>query len=142
MSWLARTCLLLPALAFPAAAGAAERSLTVVATAYNSLPGQTQGDPRVAAWGDVLVPGMRSVAVSPDLLKLGLRRGVRVRIDGLRGEFVVLDKMPARWRRRIDLYMGVDEAAALAWGRRTVTLRFDPERVLELPRPVRASARR
>lgn len=142
MSWLARTCLLLPALVLPAAAEAGERSLTVVATAYNSLPGQTQGDPRVAAWGDVLVPGMRTVAVSPDLLKLGLRRGVRVRIDGLRGEFVVLDKMPARWRRRIDLYMGTDEAAALAWGRRTVTIRFDPERAKTLPRPVRASARR
>jgi 3D (Asp-Asp-Asp) domain-containing protein len=142
MAWLARACLLLPALVFPAAIEAAERSLTVVATAYNSLPGQTQGDPRVAAWGDVLVPGMRTVAVSPDLVKLGLRRGTRVRIDGLRGEFVVLDKMPARWRRRIDLYMGVDETAALAWGRRTVTIRFDPERVETLPRPVRATARR
>jgi 3D (Asp-Asp-Asp) domain-containing protein len=141
MSRLARACLLTLLLA-PAGAGGAERSLTVVATAYNSLPGQTHGDPRVAAWGDVLVPGVRSVAVSPDLLKLGLRRGVRVRIDGLRGEFVVLDKMPARWHRRIDLYMGTDEAAALAWGRRRVTIRFDPDLVQALPRPVRATARR
>ena len=134
MSWLARACLLLPVLFVAATAEGGERALAVVATAYNSLPGQTQGDPRVAAWGDVLVPGMRAVAVSPDLLRLGLRRGVRVRIDGLRGEFVVLDKMPPRWRRRIDLYLGTDEAAALAWGRRTVTIRFDPERVEALPR--------
>ena len=141
MSRLARACLLTLLLA-PAGAGGAERSLAVVATAYNSLPGQTHGDPRVAAWGDVLVPGVRGVAVSPDLLKLGLRRGVRVRIDGLRGEFVVLDKMPARWQRRIDLYMGTDEAAALAWGRRKVTIRFDPELVQALPNPARASARR
>lgn len=141
MSRLARACLL-PLLLVPAGAGGAERSLVVVATAYNSLPGQTHGGPRVAAWGDVLVPGMRCVAVSPDLLKLGLRRGVRVRIDGLLGEFVVLDKMPKRWQRRIDLYMGTDEAAALAWGRRRVTIRFDPDRAQELPRPVRASARR
>ena len=118
------------------------RAMTVTATAYNSLPGQTHGDPRVAAWGDVLVPGLRSVAVSPDLLKLGLRRGVRVRIDGLRGEFVVLDKMPARWQRRIDLYMGTDEAAALAWGRRKVTIRFDPQRAQPPPRPAGATARR
>jgi 3D (Asp-Asp-Asp) domain-containing protein len=141
MSRLARACLL-PLLLAPAGAGGGERSLVVVATAYNSLPGQTHGDPRVAAWGDVLVPGLRSVAVSPDLLKLGLRRGVRVRIDGLRGEFVVLDKMPARWQRRIDLYMGTDEAAALAWGRRKVTIHFDPQRVQPLPRPAGATARR
>ena len=139
---IARAWCLLPVLLVPALAEGAERSLAVVATAYNSLPGQTHGDPRVAAWGDVLVPGLRSVAVSPDLLGLGLRRGVRVRIDGLRGEFVVLDKMPARWRRRIDLYMGTDEAAALAWGRRRVTIRFDPERAQTLPRPVGARARR
>jgi 3D (Asp-Asp-Asp) domain-containing protein len=137
MSRLARACLLALLLA-PTGAGGVESSLAVVATAYNSLPGQT----RPAAWGDVLVPGMRSVAVSPDLLKLGLRRGVRVRIDGLPGEFVVLDKMPARWQRRIDLYMGTDEAAARAWGRRTVTIRFDPERVQALPPPAGASARR
>ena len=141
MSWLARACLL-PVLLAPAGALGAERSLTVTATAYNSLPGQTHGDPRVAAWGDVLVPGLRSVAVSPDLLKLGLRRGVRVRIDGLRGEFVVLDKMPARWQRRIDLYMGTDETVALAWGRRKVTIRFDPQRAQPPPRPAGATARR
>jgi 3D (Asp-Asp-Asp) domain-containing protein len=129
---------LLAALLLPALAEGAERSIDVVATAYNSLPGQTQGDPRVAAWGDVLVPGVRAVAVSPDLVELGLRRGVRVRIDGLRGEFVVLDRMPARWRRRIDLYMGTDEAAALAWGRRRVTIRFHPEEVAPLPRRISA----
>ncbi len=140
MSRLARACLL-PLLLAPAGAGGGERSLVVVATAYNSLPGQTHGDPRVAAWGDLLVPGTRSVAVSPDLLKLGLRRGVRVRIGGVPGEFVVLDKMPARWRRRIDLYMGTDEAAARAWGRRRVTIRFDPERLASLPRPVSVSKR-
>lgn len=139
MPRLARAVLLLPVLLAPAAAEGAERSLVVTATAYNSLPGQTHGDPRVAAWGDVLLPGVRSIAVSPDLVKLGLRRGVRVRIDGLRGEFVVLDRMPSRWRRKIDLYMGADEEAALAWGRRTVRIRFDPERVAPLPR--RSSAR-
>jgi 3D (Asp-Asp-Asp) domain-containing protein len=121
MSRLARACLLALLLA-PAGAGGAERSLAVVATAYNSLPGQTHGDPRAAAWGDVLVPGMRSVAVSFDLLELGLRRGATVRIAGLPGEWVVLDRMPSRWTRRIDLYMGRDVDAARAFGRREVQI--------------------
>jgi 3D (Asp-Asp-Asp) domain-containing protein len=47
---------------------------------------------------------------------------VRVRIAGLPGEWVVLDKMPARWQRRIDLYMGRDVDAARAFGRRGVQI--------------------
>lgn len=102
------------------------RTLIVQASAYNSLPGQTQGDPNVAAWGDVLTPGLRAIAVSRDLLELGLVRGVRVRIQGLPGEYVVLDKMAKRWRRKIDIYMGVDREAALAWGVREVSIRWAP----------------
>ena len=33
---------------------------------------------------------------------------------------------PQRWKRRIDLYMGVDKQAALEWGRRPVTIRWLP----------------
>ena len=98
------------------------RELTVTATAYNSVPEQTHGDPHDGAWGDRLVHGTRAIAVSRDLLKLGLRRGVRVRIDGVPGEWVVLDRMPSRWTRRIDLYMGRDVAAALAFGKREVQI--------------------
>ncbi|MEL7061290.1 MAG: hypothetical protein AAGN46_14805 [Acidobacteriota bacterium] len=99
------------------------RTLRLDSTAYNSLPGQTQGDPTVAAWGDPLYPGLRAVAVSRDLLDDGLvRRGTRLRIDGLDGEWVVLDKMHRRHRRRIDLYLGEDVDAARAWGRREVTV--------------------
>jgi len=93
-----------------------EGPLLVTISAYNSLPGQTHGDPTLAAWGDVLRPGMKSVAVSRDLIALGLTRGARVRIEGLPGEYVVLDKMARRWTRRVDLYMGEDVAAARAWG--------------------------
>ena len=100
--------------------------LLVSASAYNSLPEQTQGDPNVAAWGDVLVPGTRAIAVSRDLLELGLVRGVRVRIEGLPGEYVVLDKMAKRWTRKIDIYMGVDRKAALTWGVREVAIRWTP----------------
>ena len=109
-----------------ACAATPPKRLLVSATAYNSLPEQTQGDPNVAAWGDVLTPGLRAIAVSRDLLELGLVRGVRVQIQGLPGEYVVLDKMAKRWRRKIDIYMGVDREAALAWGVREVSIRWAP----------------
>jgi len=104
----------------------AERSLVVMASAYNSLPEQTAGDPRLAAWGDVLEPGMKAIAVSRDLIELGLVHGARVRIEGLPGEYAVLDKMARRWRRKIDIYMGDDVEAARAWGVREVRIHWRP----------------
>ena len=98
------------------------QTLVVTATAYNSVPEQTGAQPAVAAWGDRLEPGMRVIAVSRDLLALGLTRGVEVIIDGLEGRWVVRDKMAKRWSRRIDLYMGEDVQAARRWGRRSVTI--------------------
>jgi len=99
-------------------------SLTVTATAYNAVREQTDNEPHIGAWGDHLdkavKPGLRVIAVSPDLLQKGLRRGQRVRIQGLKGEFVVLDKMPRRWKNRIDIYMHQDVRAAKKWGKRRV----------------------
>jgi 3D (Asp-Asp-Asp) domain-containing protein len=124
-AWGAALCLLVGA---GAAADDADdsgvRSLEVTATAYNSLAGQTHGDPSVAAWGDVLAPGMKAIAVSRDLIELGLTHGVEVEIAGLSGTYVVRDKMAARWKRKIDIYMGEDVAAARSWGRRRVTIRW------------------
>lgn len=101
-------------------------SLNVWATAYNSTDAQTDATPHHGAWGDALdeavKPGLRVIAVSPDLLQKGLRRGQRVRIHGLKGEFIVLDKMPGRWKNRIDLYMQYDVRAARKWGRRRVKI--------------------
>jgi 3D (Asp-Asp-Asp) domain-containing protein len=109
-----------------ACAATPPKRLLVSATAYNSLPEQTQGDPNEGAWGDVLVPGTRAIAVSRDLLELGLVRGTRVRIEGLPGEYRVLDKMAKRWKRKIDIYMGVDRKAALAWGIQEVSISWTP----------------
>ena len=99
-------------------------ALNVWATAYNSTDEQTDDTPHHGAWGDALdeavQPGLRVIAVSPDLIGKGLKRGQRVKIKGLKGEFVVLDKMPARWTNRIDIYMHKDERAARRWGRRRV----------------------
>ena len=102
-----------------------EDTIEVTASAYNSHPNQTDETPYVAAWGDRLEPGMRSIAVSRDLIPLGFVRGARVRIEGFPGRrFVVLDKMHRRWRRRIDIYMGDDIEAARKWGRRRLRVHY------------------
>lgn len=103
--------------------GCQERyTLVVTATAYNSLPSQTDHRPSVAAWGDELRPGMKVLAVSRDLVELGLTRGTRVRVEGLPGTWEVLDRMSGRFERRIDIYMGEDVGRAREWGRRTVRI--------------------
>ena len=94
----------------------------VTATAYNSVQSQTNAEPELAAWGDRLKPGMKAVAVSRDLLRLGLTHGTRLRIEGLAGEYTVLDKMHSRWNNKIDIYMGEDREAALAFGEREVRI--------------------
>ena len=104
------------------------RVLEVVATAYNSVPEQTANEPDLTAWGDRLVPGQKAIAVSRDLLRLGLSHGVEVEISGLPGRWVVRDKLGPRWTERIDIYMGEDVAAARAWGKRSVTITWVPER--------------
>ena len=65
---------------------------------------------------------MKAIAVSRDLLNRGFKRGTIVKISGLPGEYVVLDKMNKRWRNKIDIYMGQDVQAARNWGRRNVTI--------------------
>ena len=102
------------------------QSATVTATAYNSLRSQADHTPDIAAWGDKLEPGMKAIAVSRDLLNAGLTRGMRVKIEGLEGEYVVLDRMPSRWSKRIDIYMGEDVRAARNWGVREVEIRWTP----------------
>jgi len=124
LAWL---CALAPALLSLACAGIAhteQHALEVTATAYNSVEGQTQGHPEITAWGDHLKPGMKVIAVSRDLIRLGLRHGVEVEIEGLSGRYVVRDKMARRWKRRIDIYMGDDVEAARRWGRRHVTIHW------------------
>lgn len=123
------TLLLLAFVAFPLAACATSpvmSTLVVTATAYNSLPNQTGVEPVTAAWGDELEPGMKAIAVSRDLHEAGLTRGTVVQIDGLEGEYVVLDRMPKQWDRRIDIYMGEDVRAARRWGVREVRIRWAP----------------
>ncbi len=109
-------------LAAPASADLVEHALAVTATAYNSVPEQTDGDPHLAAWGDSLAPGMKVIAVSQDLIPLGLDHRTSVTIKGLPGVYLVLDKMHKRWEKRIDIYMGLDLDAARTWGKRQVEI--------------------
>ena len=111
-------------LAIPLLASGSEQSIVVTATAYNSIPEQTDTQPNVTAWGDRLEPGMKVIAVSRDLIPLGLDHRAPVSIEGLPGQYLVLDKMHARWEKRIDIYMGADLEAARAWGARQVRIRW------------------
>ena len=100
-------------------------TLEVKATAYNSLASQThRNHPSITAWGDTLKPGMKAIAVSRDLIEMGLTHGTEVKIEGLPGKYIVLDKMNKRWKRKIDIYMGNDLTKAREWGIRTVKVSF------------------
>ena len=95
-----------------------QRTMTVTATAYNSM------GKNIAAWGTKLKPGMKAIAVSRDLLKKGLRKGTKVKIIGLPGKYTVLDKMHKKWKRRIDIFMGNNVRGAKRWGKRKVKIRW------------------
>lgn len=100
-----------------------KNKLRVTATAYTSHVSQTDKTPFLAAWNNRLYPGIKAIAVSRDLIaKYGLRNGTKVRIAGLPGFYRVRDKMNKRYKKRIDVYMGVDRSRALRWGRRSVVI--------------------
>lgn len=104
-------------------------AIEVTATAYNSLEYQTDGDPNITAWGDELVPGNKYIAVSRDLIKIGLGHDTPVKIKGLEGTYLVKDKMNKRWNKRIDIYMGTDVRAAKEWGRRKIEISYGIENI-------------
>jgi len=98
--------------------------LNVTATAYNSLPAQTDNTPDIGAWGDKLGSKLQTIAVSRDLLKRGLKRNTVVELHsaGLKGFFLVKDKMHRRWKNRIDIFMGKNKKKAIKWGKKRIKL--------------------
>lgn len=103
--------------------GPGEHTMEVTASAYTMAESETKkGNVGLAAWGDQLEPGMKAIAVSRDLIEEGLTHETPVRIEGLEGEYLVLDKMNKRWSEKIDIFMGTDQKAAREWGKRTVTI--------------------
>jgi LysM repeat protein len=105
--------------------GFGKKKLRVTATAYSSHRNQTDSTPFLAAWNNRIRPGMKIIAVSRDMLtRYGLRNGSKVKIGGLPGYYTVRDKMNKRYRKRIDIYMGVNRRKALRWGRRSVVIYY------------------
>jgi 3D (Asp-Asp-Asp) domain-containing protein len=102
--------------------GSNHNSVEVIATAFNSVSNQTNKNPSIMAWGDTLNPGMKVIAVSRDLIGLGLVHNTDVTINGLPGKYKVLDKMNKRWKMKIDIYMGTDIKAAKKWGKKRVKI--------------------
>lgn len=100
------------------------KTLEVTATAYNSLAYQTNSNPQITAFGDSLKPGLKYIAVSRDLLKMGLKHNTPVKIEGFDGVYLVKDKMNRRWIKRIDIYMGVDVKAARNWGKKKISIAY------------------
>ncbi len=96
----------------------------VTATAYNSLAYQTSAQPNITAFGDSLKPGMKYIAVSRDLLALGLKHNTLIIIESLDGIYLVKDKMNKRWKNRIDIYMDNDVKAAKKWGRKNLIIQY------------------
>ena len=79
---------------------APRKTVTVVATAYNSVPGQTDDTPFIAANGKRVHPGMIAANFLPF--------GTYVKFPDLYGDrmFVVEDRMNARYGTgRVDLWM-------------------------------------
>ncbi len=100
------------------------KTITVTASAYNSLKYQTDSSPDIGAFGDSLIPGMTCIAISRDLLELGIKHNTPVKIEGLDSIYLVKDKMNARWKKHIDIYMGTDVKAARQWGRKKVQISY------------------
>jgi len=100
-----------------------KHKMRVIATAYTSHRSQTDRTPFLAAWNNRIRPGMKIIAVSPDLIrKYGITNGTKVKISGLPGIYTVRDKMNKRLRNHIDIYMGTNHRKAIRWGRRRVVL--------------------
>jgi 3D (Asp-Asp-Asp) domain-containing protein len=99
-------------------------SMIVTASAYTSCRRETDKTPYLAAWNNKLKHSVKSIAVSRDLLKMGLTNKTKVTIDSLPGTYVVLDKMNKRWKKKIDIYMGCNLKKAKRWGKRKVTIRW------------------
>ncbi|WP_417363163.1 3D domain-containing protein [Galbibacter sp.] len=96
----------------------------VKASAYNSTKAQTMGNPSIGAWGDILVPGMKAIAISRDLIKLGIGRNTPFKIEGYPGYYLVKDKMNARYKNKIDLYMGKNIQKAREFGVRHLKVQY------------------
>ena len=52
----------------------------------------------------------------------------KVKIEGLDGIYLVKDKMHARWKNKIDIYMGKDIKKAQEWGVKKLSIQYVPKK--------------
>ncbi|MEY3090649.1 MAG: hypothetical protein RL113_965 [Pseudomonadota bacterium] len=122
VSWIGLTnCTTAPP-TFPAVEKSSFYALEVEASAYTCRIQKHPNKPVRGAWGDILKPDTKAIAVSRDLIGIGLKHGTVVKIEGLDGDYVVMDKMGKRWRKTIDIYMGSACQKARNWGRRKTVI--------------------
>ena len=99
-------------------------TLEVTATSFTLAEEETkQGNIGLTAFGDQLEPGDKAIAVSRDLIRLGLTHGTKVRVEGLPGTYTVQDKMHRRWRNKIDILFA-KRKRALKWGRKNIEIQY------------------
>lgn len=91
----------------------------ITATAYNSVPGQTDSTPFITASGTTVRHGVLAANFLPI--------GTQVTIPDLYGDqiFVVEDRMNARYRNNIDIWME-SVTDARKFGRRSVKINIYP----------------
>ena len=91
---------------------------TVTASAYNTVPSQTQGNPNIGSCGRV---STKTIAVSRDLRKK-YPCGTKVKIKDK--VYTVMDTMHPRWKNKIDICYGKDIRGARKFGVRKVTMQM------------------
>jgi len=99
------------------------RTITVVATAYNSLAAQTDSTPCITANGHDLCKQYEETGVGNTIASNFLPFGTRVRFPDMFGDkvFVVRDRMNARYGAgRVDIWMAEYGEARQFGGRRII----------------------
>jgi|SaaInlStandDraft_7_1057024.scaffolds.fasta_scaffold54490_2 3D (Asp-Asp-Asp) domain-containing protein len=97
----------------------ANYTINVMATAYNSLPGQTDSTPFTTASGTTTRHGVIAANFLPF--------GTRVKIPEIYGDqvFIVEDRMNARYWHKVDIWMeGYDDA--IEFGIKNITIEVYP----------------
>lgn len=99
-------------------------SIEVKASAYTNHPSETWGDPNITATGTRVMEG-RTLAVSRDLFRLyGAHTKVHLfnlNTNEYLGEYIIEDKMSARFSNKIDIFM-FSRKQALQFGVRRVRM--------------------
>ena len=93
-------------------------TITVTASAYNTVPAQTSGNPNIGACGKLSAKNP-SIAVSRNLRKK-LPCNSKVKIEGK--VYTVRDTMPPRWHNKIDICYFKDVKSARKFGVRKIKM--------------------